>query len=230
MKTIGLLGGMSWESTVTYYQVINTEIKNALGGLHSAKILLHSVEFGEIEPLMQAGRWDEIAARLGAAAKNLADAGADFVLICTNTVHRVADEVQRAAGVPLLHIADATAVELAAAGIAKVGLLGTKYTMEQDFIKGRLAENGIAVLVPDEADRAMVNRVIFDELCVGDVRADAKREYLRVIDAFARDGAGGVVLGCTEIGMLVQQSDTPVPLFDTAVIHARRAARLALEP
>ena len=229
MKTIGLLGGMSWESTVTYYQVINTEVKNALGGLHSAKILLHSVEFGEIEPLMQAGRWDEIAASLGRAGKNLAAAGADFVLICTNTVHKVADEVQQAAGVPLLHIADATAARLKAAGIAKVGLLGTKYTMEQDFIKGRLGQNGIEVMVPGEADRAMVNRVIFDELCVGDVRAESKREYLRLIDEFASAGAGGVVLGCTEIGMLVRQEDTAAPLFDTAVIHARQAARMALE-
>lgn len=229
MKIIGLIGGMSWESTVTYYQVINRVVAEQLGGLHSARIVLYSVDFDEIERCQSSGDWGRSAEILAEAARALERAGADMVLICTNTMHKVAGEVAAAVSVPLLHIADMTADELDHAGIATVGLLGTRYTMEQDFYTGVLEKRGIAILTPDEKDRELVNRVIFDELCLGEIRDDSRAEFLRVIDDLVVRGAQGVILGCTEIGLLVHPEDTDVPLFDTTLIHARGAALKALE-
>lgn len=229
MKVIGLIGGMSWESTVTYYQVINRVVSEQLGGLHSARIVLYSVDFDEIEHCQSSGDWGRSAEILAEAARALERAGADMVLICTNTMHKVAGEVAAAVSVPLLHIADMTADELDYAGIATVGLLGTRYTMEQDFYTGVLEKRGIAILTSDEKDRELVNRVIFDELCLGEIRDDSRAEFLRVIDDLAVRGAQGVILGCTEIGLLVHPEDTDVPLFDTTLIHARGAALKALE-
>jgi aspartate racemase len=229
MKTIGLIGGMSWESTITYYQLLNEAAKDALGGLHSAKILLYSVDFFEIEALMSRGDWDAAAVLLGDVAVRLERAGADFVLICTNTLHKVAPEVQARITVPLVHIAEAAADELLAKGIRRVALLGTKYTMTQDFYREKLTNRGIEVLIPEGDDIDLVNRVIFDELCLGIVRPDSKAEYLRVIEALRLRGAEGLLLGCTELGLIVSQEDVSLPLFDTTVIHAKKAAELALE-
>ena len=228
MKTIGLLGGMSWESTVTYYQLLNETIKERLGGLHSAKILLYSVDFEEIEACQSSGDWDRSARILGDAALGLERAGADMILICTNTMHKVAPQIQARLHVPLLHIADATADALEKAGVSKVALLGTKYTMCQDFYKSRLIDRGFTVLIPDETDVELVNHVIFDELCLGVLKPESKAEFLRVIGALAAQGAQGVILGCTEIGLLISQADTDLPVFDTTLIHAKRAAELAL--
>ena len=229
MKTIGLLGGMSWESTVPYYQIINETVKAALGGLHSAKILLYSVDFAEIEACQAAGDWDRSAAILGEAAQSLERAGADLLVICTNTMHKVAPQIQAQIRIPLVHIAEATADALHRSGITKVALLGTKYTMTQDFYKDKLIASGIDVLIPDEDDIAFVNHVIYDELCLGVISEDSRRGYLAVIDKLAAKGAQGVILGCTEIGLLIRQSDTALPVFDTTRIHAERAASLALE-
>lgn len=230
MKTIGLLGGMSWESTVGYYRAINEGVKTQLGGLHSAKIAMVSVDFEPIEKLQHTGDWDGIARILVDAAKNVQSAGADFLLICTNTMHKVAPQIEEALEIPLLHIADATAEELLAKGIRKVGLLGTGFTMEQDFYKGRLSEKfGLEVVVPNQADRDIVHRVIYEELCLGKTETDSKAEYLRIIDALAEQGAEAVILGCTEIGMLVQQQDTQVPLVDTTMIHAQKAVEHAVK-
>ena len=230
MKTIGLLGGMSWESTASYYATINQGIKEALGGLHSAKLVLYSVDFAEIEALQMAGDWEASAEILGSAGKSLAAAGAEFMLICTNTMHKVADEVETAAGIPLLHIADATAQALRADGIDRVGLLGTRFTMEQDFYAGRLQEqHGIEVLVPDADQRSRVHDVIYDELCLGKIEDSSRRDYLAIIDDLATRGARAVILGCTEIALLVDQSHTPVSLYDTTAIHAARAVQLALD-
>lgn len=228
MKTIGLIGGMSWESTVTYYQVINEAVKNELGGLHSAKILLYSVEFAEIEHCQTVGDWDKSADILSDAALRLEQAGADFILICTNTMHKVADKVQSRISVPLIHIAKVTAEVLKQNNITKAALLGTKYTMTQDFYKEKLNEAGISVLIPDEASIEVVNSVIFDELCRGIVSKQSKRKYLDIIDELAEQGAQGVIFGCTEIGLLINQEDTSLPVFDTAQIHAKQAALLAL--
>ena len=228
MKTIGLLGGMSWESTVSYYQLINEAVKERLGGLHSAKILLHSVDFAEIEACQSSGDWDRSADVLSQAARGLVRAGADFLVICTNTMHKVAPRIQADAGVPLLHIAEVTARALEERGVQKAALLGTRYTMTQDFYKGKLAEAGIAVLTPNAADMNTVNRVIFDELCRGVVSPGSKREFLRIIGDLARQGAQGVVLGCTEIGLLIGQEDTDLPVFDTTRIHAQAAVEEAL--
>ncbi|MBQ3404076.1 MAG: aspartate/glutamate racemase family protein [Oscillospiraceae bacterium] len=230
MKTIGLLGGMSWESTVTYYQVINETVKNALGGLHSAKILLYSVEFDEIERCQSSGRWDKSAEILSDAAKRLETAGADFIVICTNTMHKVAPEIEDSISVPLLHIAQVTAKRLKAAGISTVGLLGSKYTMTQDFYVDVLVREGIEVLVPegDEIDR--VNSIIFDELCVGVISGESRQVLLDAIDRLSARGAQGVILGCTELGLLVKSGDTELPVFDTALIHAEEAALEALRP
>lgn len=228
MKTIGLLGGMSWESTLTYYQIINMVTAQTLGGLHSARCLLYSVDFDEIERCQQAGDWDKSARILADAAQALERGGADFLVICTNTMHKVAPQVQAALRVPLLHIADATAEALRAAGVDTVALLGTKYTMCQDFYTEKLIAAGIRVLIPDEPDVELVNRVIFDELCLGILKEGSRQEFLRVINALAQKGAQGVILGCTEIGLLVSQADTPLPVFDTTLIHATRAAELAL--
>lgn len=228
MKTIGLIGGMSWESTVTYYRLINEGVKAALGGLHSAKCLVSSVDFQEIETCQSSGDWDRSADILSQAAAGLERAGADFLLICTNTMHKVAPQVQERAGIPLLHIAEATADELERAGVRSVGLLGTRYTVLQDFYKERLTARGIRVLIPGEADVALVDRVIFEELCLGTVADASRRKFLRVIDGLSGAGAQGVILGCTEIGLLVGQADTAVPLFDTTVIHAKKAVEYAL--
>ncbi len=228
MKTIGLIGGMSWESTVTYYQIINRLVKEKLGGLHSAQVLLYSVDFQPIEECQSRGDWERSAELLSDAALRLEGAGADFILICTNTMHKVAPQVQARLHVPLLHIADATAGALKAAGIGTVALLGTKYTMCQDFYKERLIQAGVRVLIPEAADIELVNHVIFDELCLGRLEDGSKREFLRIIDGLSRQGAQGVILGCTEIGLLIQQSDTALPVFDTTLIHAARAVELAL--
>ncbi len=229
MKTIGLIGGMSWESTVTYYQLVNRAVKEALGGLHSAKCVLYSVDFDEIEACQAAGEWEKSGEILGDAAAALERAGADLILICTNTMHKVFEQVQSRVRVPLLHIADATADELDRRGITRVGLLGTKYTMLQDFYKERLVRRGVEVLIPAGEDVELVNRVIFEELCLGTISDASRREFLRIIDALSAQGAQGVILGCTEIGLLVGQRDTDVPLFDTTVIHGTRAVQLALQ-
>ena len=228
MKTIGLIGGMSWESTVTYYQLINEAVKDRLGGLHSAKVLLYSVDFFEVESLMSRGAWDKAADLLGGVAERLERAGADFILICTNTLHKVAPEVQARISVPLVHIAEAAADELRAKGITRVGLLGTKYTMTQAFYRDKLTEQGLAVVLPNEDDIELVNRVIFEELCLGVVKPESKAEYLRVIRDMQRQGAEAILLGCTELGLIVSQTDVSLPLFDTTVIHANKAAGLAL--
>jgi aspartate racemase len=228
MKTIGLLGGMSWESTLTYYRAINQGVKNALGGFHSAKIVLYSVDFGPIEKKMQAGDWAEIAAILSDAARKIQAAGADFLLICTNTMHNVAPKIEAAIDIPLLHIADATASVLVKDNIKSVGLLGTAFTMEQAFYKKRLMDlHGLQVLVPGEKDRQTVHNIIFEELCLGRTEPASKAAYLRIIDDLADRGAEAVILGCTEIGMLIQQADTPVKLVDTTVIHAQEAVAYA---
>ena len=229
MKTIGLIGGMSWESTVTYYQIINTVVKERLGGLHSARCILYSVEFDEIERCQSSGDWERAGAILAEAAAGLERAGADFIVICTNTMHKVAGQVRAAVSVPLLHIAQVTAEELRRQGVERVALLGTRYTMEQDFYQSVIAESGIEVLIPGEEARARVNAVIFDELCRGVISQDSRRAFLDIIAELAGRGAQGVILGCTEIGLLVRQEDTPVPLFDTTLLHAKRAALDALE-
>jgi aspartate racemase len=229
MKTIGLLGGMSWESTATYYHLINEGVKARLGGLHSAKIAMFSVDFEEIEQLQHSGDWEGTAIILSAAAQKIEAAGADFLLICTNTMHKVAPEIEQAIGIPLMHIADATAQHARDAGIETVGLLGTNFTMEQAFYKGRLAEkHGLNVLVPSKADRDLVHDVIYKELCLGKIDAASRKEYLRIIEALAGRGAEAIILGCTEIGLLVQQEHTQIPLFDTTAIHAEAAVAEAL--
>ncbi|MEJ2656652.1 MAG: aspartate/glutamate racemase family protein [Desulfobacterales bacterium] len=228
MKTIGLLGGMSWESTLDYYRAINEGIKNALGGLHSAKIAMYSVDFEPIEKLQHEGDWEGTAKILSEAAKSVQAAGAEFLLICTNTMHKVAPEIEAQIQIPLLHIADATAEILVKEGIKSVGLLGTSFTMEQEFYKGRLTDKyGLRVLVPNKNDRQIVHKVIYEELCMGKVKNDSKVEYLRIIDALAAKGAEAVILGCTEIGMLVNQADTNVKLLDTTAIHAKKAVEYA---
>ncbi len=229
MKTIGLLGGMSWESTVGYYRAINAGVKNRLGGLHSAKIAMYSVDFEPIEKLQHAGDWKGTARILCEAARSVESAGADFLLICTNTMHKVAPEIEKSIKIPLLHIADATAEVLVNEGIKTVGLLGTAFTMEQDFYKGRLNENyGLNVLVPENEDRQVVHNIIYQELCLGKTESNSKTEYLRIIDSLANRGAEVVILGCTEIGMLVNQDDTKVRLLDTTAIHAEKAVEYAI--
>lgn len=229
MKTIGLVGGMSWESTLKYYRLINQGIKAALGGLHSASIAMVSVDFDPIAKLQHADDWGTMARVLASAAKQVEAAGADFLLICTNTMHRLASEVEASIGIPLLHIADATASILVEQGIKTVGLLGTAFTMEQEFYKGRLTDrHGIDVLIPDEADRRIVHNTIYQQLCLGRFEQESRDEFLRIIAQLAEQGAGAVVLGCTEIGMLVGRQDTNVMLLDTTTIHAQRAVELAL--
>lgn len=229
MKTIGLLGGMSWESTANYYCAINKGVKKALGGLHSAKIVMYSVDFDPIEKLQQKGDWRATAKLLSEAAKNIQSAGADFLLICTNTMHKVAPQIEEAIDIPLLHIADATAGALVKSGIRRVGLLGTRFTMEQEFYKDRLIEKyGLDVLVPNNADRQIVHNIIYQELCSGKIETGSKVEYLRIIDLLDNQGAEAVILGCTEIGMLVNQRDTNVKLFDTTAIHAEMAVEYAI--
>jgi len=230
MKTIGLIGGMSWQSTSLYYSAINEGVKQSLGGLHSAKVCLYSVDFHEIEQLQHAGKWAQTAAILAQAAQAVEAGGADLLLICTNTMHKVATEVEAAVNIPLLHIADATAKQLLADRMTKVGLLGTAFTMQQDFYKGRLSQDfGIQVLVPSEAQQAMVHEVIYQELCLGIINPASKQKYLAVLQDLFNQGAQAVILGCTEITLLVQQTDTPIPLYDTTAIHAQSAVEAALD-
>jgi len=229
MKTIGLIGGMSWESTADYYREINQGVKRALGGLHSARLALYSVDFAPMEQLQHAGDWKGAAAVLVDAARRVEVAGADFIVLCTNTMHKLADEISNAVDIPMLHIADATADELRRHGIRKVGLLGTAFTMEQDFYRGRLEQaHGLEVIVPAAGDRAIVHDIIYKELCLGRIEAASRAKYQRIISSLAEQGAQAVILGCTEIGLLISQHDTDVPLFDTTRIHARRAVELAL--
>lgn len=230
MKTIGLLGGMSWESTIPYYRIINEEVRDRLGGLHPAKIILFSVEFDEIEQCQSSGDWEKSGDILGKAAQGMETAGADFLLICTNTMHKVASQIASMIHIPIVHIADATADELEKSRIHRVGLLGTKYTMTQDFYKQILIDRGIDVIIPDAEDVDVVNDIIFHELCVGEIKEESRRQFQRIINSLKGKGAEGVILGCTEIGLLIQQPDSPLPVFDTTLIHAKRAAELALEP
>ena len=229
MKTIGLIGGMSWESTITYYKLINEAVKERLGGLHSAKILMYSVDFDEIEKCQASGEWDRCGEMLAEISVRLEEAGADFIVICTNTMHKVAPQVQSAIHIPVLHIAEATAEELKENHITKIALLGTKYTMTQEFYKEKLLDAGIEVLVPDGGDIELVNRIIFSELCLGILSEQSKRDCLRIMEQLAGRGAQGVVLGCTELGLLIRQEDTQITLFDTTEIHAAKAAELAVK-
>lgn len=229
MKTIGLIGGMSWESTAVYYQLINQGIKQQLGGLHSAQIVLFSVDFAQIEQLQRSHQWDQAAAILIHAAQCLEKAGADFFLICTNTMHKLADQIQQSVAIPLLHIADATAQCLVSDGFKTVGLLGTAFTMEQDFYKERIATYGVNTIVPHSQDRARVHQVIYEELCLGNVTHQAKQDYLQILSRLNEQGAQGVILGCTEIAMLIKPEDTEIPLYDTTQIHVNAALRLALD-
>ena len=230
MKTIGLIGGLSWQSSLEYYRIINEVVRQKLGGLHSARIVMHSFDLAEMAALQQEGDWESIGKVIIAAARQLEAAGANLLVICTNTMHKVADEVQKDIRIPLLHIADATAEQVRAAGLKKVGLLGTKFTMEEDFCKGRFVEkHGLEVIVPDDSERQIVNRIIYSELCVGQVKPSSKEEFCRIIRNLIAGGAGGIVLGCTEIYLLVNQGDVQVPAFDTTRILAESAARFALE-
>ncbi|WP_428025640.1 aspartate/glutamate racemase family protein [Arcobacter sp.] len=229
MKTIGLLGGMSWESTALYYKQINEEIKKRLGSLHSAKVVVYSVDFDEIEKLQHRGEWDKTADILSRAAQNIEKASADFLLICTNTMHKVAPQIQENINIPIVHIADATAKVLENDAIKKVGLLGTAFTMQEDFYKNRIIENfGIEVLVPDNEDIKIVHKIIYEELCLGIIKEESRKEYLKIIDKLVKNGAEGIILGCTEICMLISSKDTDVKLYDTTKIHAMEAVNLAL--
>ena len=228
MRTIGLIGGMSWESTVTYYQTINRVVQEKLGGFHSAKCVLYSVDFHEIEQCQSAGNWEAGAAILSDAARRLEMAGADFIVICTNTMHKVANEIAKCISIPILHIADATTAELKENKIKIAALFGTKYTMEQDFYKSKLKAAGIDLIIPDENDRVLINNIIYNELCLGIVSDDSKEKLLNIVIKMENAGARGVILGCTEIGLLIKQGDTTVKLFDTALIHAKKAALISI--
>ena len=228
MKTIGMLGGMSWESTSIYYKLLNKRVAQKLGGLHSAKILLQSVDFAVMEALMTAGDWETIGQQLSRAALNLEKAGAEMIILGSNTMHKVAPEVAAGVGIPLLHLAEVTAGALLRQGIVKAALLGTRYTMEEDFYSGVLRRRGIEVLIPEAADRAMINDVIFQELCLGRIEDASRQKLLSVIDGLRERGAQGVVLGCTEIGLLLPPQDGDFPLLDTTVLHATAAAEMAL--
>jgi aspartate racemase len=230
MKTIGLIGGMSWESSLEYYRIINQQVKKRLGGLHSAKSLMFSVDFDEIEKLQHQGKWSEATEIMIDAAKRVEKGGADFVVICTNTMHRMADDVQSSIKIPLLHIADATAEKIKDRGLRKVGLLGTKFTMEQDFYKGRLVINhGLDILVPDERERLIIHEIIYTELCLGKIDQGSKSKFVAIINRLITNGIEAVILGCTEIPLLVRQEDITVPLFDTTRIHAESAVEYALK-
>ena len=230
MKTIGMIGGMSWESSIEYYRIVNETVKEKLGGLHSAKCVMYSVDFAEIEALQHAGRWKEATHAMIEAAYYVEASGADFLIICTNTMHKMADEVEAAIGIPLLHIADATAEAIKAGGLSKVGLLGTKFTMEEDFYRGRLVKkHGLDVLIPNAEDREIVHRIIYDELVLGKIKSKSREAYKDIIEKLIADGAQGIILGCTEIGLLVKDKDSRVPLFDTTIIHAVSAVEMALE-
>ena len=229
MRTLGLLGGMSWESTLAYYRYVNERVREKLGGLHSAKLVLYSVDFAEIERLQHLGDWATAGRVLAEAAQALERAGAEALVLCTNTMHRVLDVIEPAIGIPVVHIADATARRIRAAGLTKVGLLATRFTMEQDFYRGRLeSQHGIDVIVPEQAERELVHRVIYDELCLGTIRDASRERYREIIARLVERGAEGIIYGCTEIGLLVSQADSPVPVFDTAQIHAAAAVDFAL--
>jgi aspartate racemase len=229
MKKIGMIGGMSWESSIEYYRIINQTVREKLGGLHSAKSIMVSVEFAEIEALQHQNRWDELAAIMIDAARSLERAGADFVIICTNTMHKLYDEVRRHIEIPMLNIADATAEKIKAEGIDRIALLGTRFTMEENFYKGRLADKfGLDVIIPAEDEIEIVHRVIYDELCAGIIKPDSKQKYAAIIKRLITAGARGIILGCTEIGLLVKPGDSSVPLFDTTEIHAKAAVKYAL--
>jgi aspartate racemase len=229
MKTIGMLGGMSWESSALYYRLINEEVKKRLGGLHSARIILSSVDFAEVVAMQSAGDWEGGAGLLSEAARDVERAGADLLIICTNTMHMVYGQVANSLAIPVLHIGDATADAVLEAGLTRVGLLGTRFTMEKDFYRERLEARGIEVLVPDGKGRKLVDRVIYQELCLGDVREKSRKDYLEVMEEMAGRGAEGIILGCTEIGMLVGSAHTALPLFDTIVLHAMSAVDMAME-
>lgn len=229
LKTIGLIGGMSWESTVTYYKIINETIKEKLGGLHSAKCILYSVDFQEIEECQANGNWEKSGEILGEAANNLEKAGADFIVICTNTMHKVVNQIKEKISIPILHIAEMTAEKILEKGLKNIALLGTKYTMEQDFYKSKLIEKGINVIIPDKNDIEIINEVIYDELCLGTINSDSKKKFLEIVDKLRNKGAEGIILGCTEIGLLIKNEDTDVPLFDTAIIHAEQAAMYSIK-
>ncbi len=230
MKTIGLLGGMSWESTMEYYKLINEEVRNKLGQLHSAKIILNSVDFEPIEKLQHFGRWDELSNILVDEAKKIEAAKADFLLICTNTMHKVAKQIKQETNIPLIHIADATAEVLIGEGVKKVGLLGTKFTMEEDFYKGRLKKRyGVDVLIPSCEERTVVHNIIYQELCLGKIKNSSKQKYLDIIDNLVSQGAEGIILGCTEIGLLLEQKDCDIKLYDTTKIHAKKAVKVAID-
>lgn len=228
MKTIGLIGGMSWESTITYYEILNKEVVQALGGFHSSKIFMYNVDFAELEENMSSGNWEGNAKILSDVAKRLEGAGADFIVIATNTMHKLVSQIEKEIKIPILHIADATAAAIKRDGIKKVALLGTKFTMTQDFIQGKLKNAGLEVFLPEEKDIELVNDVIFNELCLGKVLDSSRREYQRIISYLKERGAEGVILGCTEIGMLISQKDSLLPVYDTTIIHAKEAAKLAL--
>ena len=229
LKTIGLIGGMSWESTVTYYKIINEIIKEKLGGLHSAKCILYSVDFQEIEECQANGNWEKSGEILGEAANNLEKAGADFIVICTNTMHKVVNQIKEKISIPILHIAEMTAEKILEKGLKNIALLGTKYTMEQDFYKSKLIEKGINVIIPDKNDIEIINEVIYDELCLGTINSDSKKKFLEIVDKLRNKGAEGIILGCTEIGLLIKNEDTDVPLFDTAIIHAEQVAMYSIK-
>lgn len=229
MKTIGLIGGMSWESSAEYYRLLNEQVKQRLGGLHSAECLMYSVDFEEIERFQSQRKWDEAGERLADVARSLEKGGAELIVLCTNTMHKVVSSIEEAVSVPVLHIADATAKEIRANHLHTVGLLGTKYTMEQDFYKERIAESGIDVLIPGAAERDMINEIIFDELCLGKINESSKVKYKQAIQNLIDRGAQGIILGCTEIGLLIHDEDAAVPLFDTAKIHAKAAVMEALD-
>ena len=224
LKTIGLIGGMSWESTVTYYKIINETVKEKLGGLHSAKCILYSVDFQEIEECQANGNWEKSGEILGEAAYNLEKAGADFIVICTNTMHKVVNQIKEKISIPILHIAEMTAEKILEKGLKNIALLGTKYTMEQDFYKSKLIKKGINVIIPDKNDIEIINEVIYDEICLGIINSNSKKKFLEIVDKLRNKGAEGIILGCTEIGLLIKNEDTDVPLFDTAIIHAEQAA------
>lgn len=230
MKTIGLIGGMSWESSLEYYRIINQLVQKELGAYHSAKSVMVSVDFDEIEQYQQTGEWEKAGEQLKEAAIKLEKAGVDFIVLCTNTMHKVANQIEQGVAIPFLHIADGTAEEISKNGLKKIGLLGTKYTMEQDFYVSRLTDQfGLEVLVPDELDRGIVNEIIFNELVFGKINETSKLEYQRVIDKLVAKGAEGIILGCTEITLLIKQEDSPVPVFDTTFIHAKKAVERALK-
>lgn len=229
MRTIGLIGGMSWESTATYYRLINEQVKATLGGLHSARVILFSVDFHDIERLQRSGDWDEAGKLLADAGCALEAAGAEFLILCTNTMHKVAAAIEEATTIPLLHVTDATAAAVHARGLTRVGLLGTRFTMEQDFYSNRLSfPHGVEILIPEEPDRDLVHRVIYEELCLGKINADSRQGYRRVIAELVARGAQGIILGCTEIGLLIGADDVDVPLFDTTEIHAKAAVNFSL--